>query len=319
MHIRGLLALAWALSACGSAPAPTLAPAPAAVAAAVEAEAPRALPVWVVESPDGRVSHVLGTFHLGVRLAEVLPEPHIRALDEARVVMVEIDLTRADMGAIAAFTQLPPRQDLSEILGAELWPLLVARLGAVPEAALRRVAPWAVMAMLTAEEARALETERGSAQRDGGSSQQQASSLDFTVMVRANDRRIPLVALETVQEQGAMMNALPLESVVEYIRAALTGAPSEQPTIRALMDAYLRGDEAELESLVFDPDEIARSPAVFEALYYARNERWLERVAAELSQGDAFVAVGLAHVIGERGLLRLLEGRGYRVTRLFAP
>lgn len=323
MGIRGLLALAWALSACGGAPARTDVPvAPVVAAEAAVADTGRPLPVWSVESPEGRVSHILGTFHLGVHLDEVLPPPHQEALERARVLLIEVDMTQVDPTAMLAGAQLPPDEDLSLILGADLWPKLVQRLHFVPESGLRRLGPWIAMSMLMAAEAAQLESARLESVRTGESAPSAEaagpSTLDVTATERAHARGIPVMALETVDEQIAMMNEIPREAVLEYIRAALTDAPSEQSSLAELMDAYLRGDQAELERIVFDPDEIARSPGVFEILFYRRNDRWLPKVEAELARGDAFVAVGLGHVIGERGLLRLLEARGYRVTRLFA-
>lgn len=309
-----------ALSACG-APAQSRAPAAPAVATeVVAAPTGRGLPVWSVESPDGRVSHILGTFHLGVHLDEVLPPPHRAALEEARLLIVEVDMTELDPNAVLAASHLPPDEDLGEILGPELWGKLLARFGGSAHPALRRFSPWVVMTMLTALEAAQLEAERAqrSAEHAERSADAGASTLDVTATERAHARGIPVVALETADEQLEVMNAIPRDAVLEYIRAALTGAPSEQASLAELMDAYLRGDEAELERIVFDPDEIARSPEVFETLYYDRNDRWLPEVEAELARGGAFVAVGLGHVIGDRGLLRLLEARGYRVSRLFA-
>jgi len=38
---------------------------------------------------------------------------------------------------------------------------------------------------------------------------------------------------------------------------------------------------------------------------------------ARLDEGAAFVAVGAMHLPGERGMLRLLEQRGYTVSRVY--
>lgn len=286
----------------------------------VEDEPRRPLPVWSVESPGGRVSHVLGTFDLDVGLEEALPPPHHRALEEARVVLVETDLTRTDDVALARYaaaSQLPPGQDLSAILGPDLWSLLLERVP-MPEPMLRRLAPWFVMGLVPAlAEPNRLEPERDgetSAVPDG-----RPSSLSTLVTERADTLRIPVVSLETDEEQVAMLSGLPLEEVVEYIRSALTWTRSEPPPIRERVDTYLRGDPAALERLACDPEEIALSPELFEAMVFERTERWLDALEAELARGGAFVAIHLAHVVGERGLLRLLEARGYRATRLVAP
>jgi uncharacterized protein YbaP (TraB family) len=46
-----------------------------------------------------------------------------------------------------------------------------------------------------------------------------------------------------------------------------------------------------------------------------RNRRWAPRIERYLEHGGGFVAVGLGHLLGERGLPTMLERAGYRVTR----
>ena len=45
--------------------------------------------------------------------------------------------------------------------------------------------------------------------------------------------------------------------------------------------------------------------------------RMVDRMDALLRQGNAFVAVGALHLLGEQGILQLLADQGYRVTRVY--
>ena len=47
-----------------------------------------------------------------------------------------------------------------------------------------------------------------------------------------------------------------------------------------------------------------------------RNRAWLPGLAAELSRGGAFVAVGALHLPGEAGLIELLRKQGFTVARM---
>lgn len=48
-----------------------------------------------------------------------------------------------------------------------------------------------------------------------------------------------------------------------------------------------------------------------------RNTRMAERMQPRLKEGGTFIAVGALHLFGDRGVLSLLERRGWRVTRVY--
>ena len=48
-----------------------------------------------------------------------------------------------------------------------------------------------------------------------------------------------------------------------------------------------------------------------------RNRRMFERMLPLVQRGNAFIAVGAGHLVGEDGLLRLLERRGFRVQSVY--
>ena len=80
-----------------------------------------------------------------------------------------------------------------------------------------------------------------------------------------------------------------------------------------LVEAYARADDRTLRKLV---GRLARRrPTVAEYLLFRRNERWRDKLEHWLPEGRVFVAVGVGHMYGERGLVSLLRQRGYRVER----
>ncbi|MBT8418545.1 MAG: TraB/GumN family protein [Silicimonas sp.] len=50
-----------------------------------------------------------------------------------------------------------------------------------------------------------------------------------------------------------------------------------------------------------------------------RNRRFLDRLSDELARGSVFIAIGAAHLPGEAGMVALLRGAGYDVTRIPLP
>lgn len=56
------------------------------------------------------------------------------------------------------------------------------------------------------------------------------------------------------------------------------------------------------------------TPEEEEALIYGRNAAWAEKLPAIMQAKPTFLAVGAAHLPGERGLLALLKQAGYDVT-----
>ncbi len=307
------------LTGCATAapaPAPTLPPT-ASQASASDEIAPQALNLWQVRAPNGAISHLLGTYHFGITLEEALPEAHVDTLDQARLVIAEMDLVHADMSGVAAAMMLPPGEDLEPILGPDLWAALVARITSTPEATLHRLTPFTAMILVMGEEAGRQQAQRAAARHVANGSREATTTpdmLDLAVLRRADERSIPIAGLETMEQQLALLQAVPMPEILRDLRSSLRPSTGHGGGVARTSQAFVDGDLEALWSEI--QTAAARAPSLYETILFSRNAVWLAPLITELDRGRAFVAVGVGHLLGDRGLLAMLQARGYTITRV---
>ena len=144
-----------------------------------------------------------------------------------------------------------------------------------------------------------------------------AFSMDMDLYQRAVAAGKPVFGLESAEEQLAVFDRMPMKNQLAMLHSAL--APVDPiPAMQARMiETYLSGD---LHAIAALADEMAREDAsglnrrFLQRLNDDRNDRMLTRMIPHIDRGGAFIAVGALHLTGERGLLRQLRGRGYRLS-----
>lgn len=296
------LALSLLLGCARPAPAtPTTTPVAAAKAP------PPALFLYRVEQA-GKVSHLLGTIHLGFGFEDVLTPAARAGYDAAKLVITETDVGADAAERMMRAALLPEGQTLDTLLTPETWTALQARLASqIPPLVLVHLRPWLPAVLLGIMEL----TRAFDELRPGQSSHM----MDVELIELARKQGKRLEHLESVDEQIAVFESITIAEQAAELQHALTEESAGQS--RALVQAYGSGDEQQLSRALFDAEQLASAPGFYKAVLYDRNERWLPRLQQALAAGDAFIAVGAAHLLGDSGLLASLTQRGYEVTRVY--
>jgi uncharacterized protein len=296
------LILSW--SSCARAPQPP--PEDGASAQLSDTRAPAGLFLYAVER-QGHVSHLLGTIHLGFGFEEVLTRDARARFEHSAQVITETELGPDSAARLMQAALLPPDQSLQKMLAPETWKQLQARVGGqIPDAVLTHLRPWLPTVLLGIDDLKhALDQVRP------GKSDHM---MDVELMQLARRAGKQLRHLESVDQQIAVFDAISTDEQLAELSHALTSDSAAQS--RSLVEAYASGDEGALAGALFDRELIARAPGFYQAVLFERNAHWLPVVESAVAQGDVFVAVGAAHLLGERGLLAELRQRGYAVTRV---
>ncbi len=256
-------------------------------------------PFWRVETAAG-ASLLLGTIHGGVDPTE-LPDLIWEQVAAARAVVTETDTTAINGNEL--ITAVTLNESLRQLTTVDEWRTIVAsELGAIyPHSILERRQPWYLHGILI----NALIPAH--------------PPVDVAVADAGRAAGVELLFLEHWREQVDMLNALGIEDGLEQ----LLRVASDQELAREVFDdwaaAYQAGDVRWLAELVMHPDAVLHRPRYYDEIVFGRNRDWLPVVERELDGGDAVVAVGFAHMLGDAGLVALLRGRGYRITKVPPP
>jgi uncharacterized protein YbaP (TraB family) len=262
--------------------------------------------LWRVSRPGAPDSHVFGTIHITDPRVEDPPAAALDALSGSRRFAMELVTDEVVDDRLFELEELRGGRRLEPLIGSEAYDRvrsLLAEQG-VPERVVERMKPW--VAMLAAGRIGA---------RDA------SLALDRRLLAAARARRLRIQPLESLEEQIASFDTVPLTTQIALLKHVLDHRDVLEGETESTIRAWLAGDLAELARFPERMDR--RFPGIgahyrelVHHLIHNRTVLMHYRLAPPLRTGRVFVAIGALHLEGEKGLLAMLADDGYRLARI---
>lgn len=280
--------------------------------------------MWVVEDADGGRCYLFGSIHVG-RDGSMFPFADVieDAFSYCDGIAVEYDVVaeekrQSEMSMLEQMTYL--RQfmytdgtTIKDHISADTYEKMaaeVSRLQGVPAGTFDMYCP-ALWYSLVSE---------GSTKEAGYDSQY---GVDRYFINRAYETGKTVYEIESESEQLEMMLGIDDMIYEDMIKGELD--PSSGSALDYMYTVYSEGDMARMEVLTSqDVSALSSADAAYreaserfvKAMYTDRNKKMADAVMSYLSEGKrVFVVVGCAHMLGENGIVSLLQKNGLKVYR----
>lgn len=304
-----VMMMCFALVACGGAKQETPAPTEPVATGPI---------LYRVTDADGHTAWLFGSIHVGREDYYPLPTYVQNAFDGADALAVELDIDAFEKDLtkqMQAVMVLLYRDgtNIADHIPAELYMEAVVTLKALNTYAsaldMYCLAFWssAIDSLLI---------EQMGAQINLG--------VDRHLLAQAKTAGKEIREIESAKEQYEMMAGFSEELQVLMLESSLESYKNPEAGKKELvtmMDLWLSGDEAAIAAYLEGENEGIPAELAAEynkAMLTDRNEGMADYVKAALQSGDeVFVCVGIAHVVGEGGLVQLLAQSGYTVERIW--
>jgi uncharacterized protein len=194
-------------------------------------------------------------------------------------------------------------QTLDQVISPDLHAKVMARVdkAGLPRMVVQLMKPWLVALMLTqpALEAAGFKPEHG---------------VDKHFFDRAKKAGMPRRALETMEFQLQRLDGMTPAQQEALLRSTLDELDAQTFNVKALADAWARGDTKAIEELMLT--SMTEFPELHERMMVERNASWVAPVEECFKQQTTcFVVVGAAHLVGPDSLVAMLQKKGYKVEQ----
>jgi hypothetical protein len=252
-------------------------------------------PLWRITPPDGPVSYLFGTVHAPDSRAFIWFEPAVERLLSCDCYAGEFDLGEIGMDVFDAGIRLPEGQTLKELLPRGAWKQLEflahKRLG-THAGVLNGQHPFVVWSALI----------KSNLQHD------YEASPDEMLWQTAMNAGKTVAGMESYSSQIDIVRRIPVKSHVTSLVRFLKYHRRAQHQTDNMLKMYATGNIQELARIARKSLRENRS-----ILSDERNAGMAVRFEELSSCQSLFCAVGVAHLGGSMGLLRLLKQRGMRI------
>lgn len=134
---------------------------------------------------------------------------------------------------------------------------------------------------------------------------------DIELLKLANRYKLDAYSLEEIDRESQALQKYPIEAQVKALLNSINNYGTQKNEYKAIEAAYIRGDLDKIFQHSLHPEE--NDPNFIEEFYGKRNEEWLPKLERMVKDKPSFIAVGVSHLEGEKGLLALLQAKGYNL------
>ena len=135
----------------------------------------------------------------------------------------------------------------------------------------------------------------------------------FQTLALQNDKSVK--GFETVDFQMGVLYDVPLEKQVDDLMCLVDNFEEAQKMANRITTAYFTQNLQQIDEVLEEESEMncGTTEEDEETLIYNRNRNWVEMMPEMMAEQPTLFVVGAAHLCGEKGVLKLLEGAGYTV------
>lgn len=252
----------------------------------------------------GQTIYVMGTIHLGVSMND-LPPYVLEAVAESKSFYAEADVATTTPEFVLSRARYSGGQTLDQFLPASSWEKLVQDMsGLIPADGLKTFKPWYVL--------------NGLAMTPLAQDASITGRLDEELIQFAKVSGVTVNYLETASLQFAVLEAIAPVSILDAViqqNDSLIEFQADQFSMT--LGCYQNSDDACIENLIKPISEGGQFYTwQAELLLNQRHRTWMPQMIKASQSGATFIAVGVAHLFGEQGLVSLLKAQGFEVSRV---
>lgn len=139
--------------------------------------------------------------------------------------------------------------------------------------------------------------------------------VDHYFNMKAKQDGKAITRLESIEQQLQFLSNMAIGHEDELILSTIEENRQLSSLMQSMMRAWREGNQAMLEDTFIKPMK-KDFPSVYNQLLVQRNNNWHPEIERLLGTPEIeFVLVGTLHLVGDDGLIRLLQNRGYQVKQ----
>ena len=275
---------------------------------------PNKVCLWEFENLQNKV-YLLGSIHLLPEEVYPLDERISNSFKASDILVVEADITTNPeevQKLIAQEAFFKDGTSLKKVLPEDLYSSLSTEfkgLGVDIEK-LSNFKPWFVTMNLDALRLSKIDVKPG-------------AGIDVHFLNSAKEREMEILELESIGLQLEMFSSQSLNNQIDNLQNLLEESNQNEQYLK-MLEAWKKGDAEELNNVSRKEmkktgKKLAGVKELYEKMFIERDKAMLEKITSYLNDDSGktyFIIVGVGHLVGEDGLIKMLEAKGYKTKQL---
>ena len=267
--------------------------------------------MWKVTSDSGGEAYLLGSVHMMKKDIYPLPKEMEDAFARSKFLVLEADESKLDQAKMQKMVMekgmYAGDDTLAKHLSQPTQDALKAYLdkSGVPAAMVEKTKPWMASFALSI-----------GAMMNMGFDPEQGIDKHFLKEAKSADKEV--LELESADFQLALISSFSDDLQEKFLASTLLDMESMPEDIGKMMAAWSKGDAPGLDAIF--SHNLVKHPelkSVMEKLVDERNVGMAAKVEDYLKSKDIhFVVAGAAHMVGDKGVVKLLQDKNFKVEQI---